>query len=109
MRAPVRLCVLMRRLTLVGCSAEKPAPTAKAAGSQMAVDAAPNDVAAPAIELSVVDKAGFQKAIDAHRGKVVLVDYWATWCGPCVKQFPHTVELWHKYRDRGLDVIGAKL
>jgi thiol-disulfide isomerase/thioredoxin len=57
------------------------------------------------IPVAVVGKDEYQKAVAAHQGKVVLVDYWATWCGPCVKQFPHTVELAKKYHDRGLDVI----
>jgi thiol-disulfide isomerase/thioredoxin len=76
-------------------------PGAKAAAAADAkADLNPAD-----IKVTVVDKAGLAKAIAAHKGKVVLVDYWATWCAPCVKQFPHTVELWRKNRDRGFAVI----
>lgn len=44
-----------------------------------------------------------------HHGKVVLVDFWATWCGPCVKEFPHLVELSTKHRDAGLAVISVSM
>src|SRR5262245_45741257 len=40
------------------------------------------------------------------RGKVVLIDFWATWCGPCVAAIPHIQQLHEKYKDRGLVVIG---
>jgi thiol-disulfide isomerase/thioredoxin len=57
------------------------------------------------IPIQVVDIDEFRAVVEKHRGKVVLVDCWATWCGACKEQFPHTVELGQKYGERGLAVV----
>ena len=43
------------------------------------------------------------------KNQPVLIDFWATWCGPCRAEIPHIVELGNKYRDRGLVVIGLTI
>jgi thiol-disulfide isomerase/thioredoxin len=43
------------------------------------------------------------------RGKVILVDYWATWCVPCIQSMPHLKELYAKYHDRGLEIINISV
>jgi thiol-disulfide isomerase/thioredoxin len=58
-----------------------------------------------AVNVRVVDKAGYDKIIASNKGKVVVVDCWATWCVPCRKAFPKTVELSKNYADKDVVVV----
>jgi thiol-disulfide isomerase/thioredoxin len=63
----------------------------------------------PGISVRVANIDEYRATLAKHRGKVVLVDFWATWCPSCVEQFPHTVELHRKYAGRGLAVVSVSL
>lgn len=60
---------------------------------------------AGAQKLPLVDEAGYAKLVAAHKGKVVLVEFWATWCVPCREEMPELVKLEAKLRPRGLDLL----
>ena len=57
------------------------------------------------ISVKIVDKAKYDEAISAYKGKVVVVDCWATWCVPCRKAFPKTVELAKTYASQNVVVV----
>jgi thiol-disulfide isomerase/thioredoxin len=60
---------------------------------------------ANAPKLSPVDVAGLKKQIAAKKGKVVVVNFWATWCGPCVKEMPDLAKLQREQKAKGVEVI----
>lgn len=62
---------------------------------------------APNFTLPELD--GHPLSLSSFRGRVVLLDFWATWCVPCREETPHFVELQKKYADRGLQVIGVSM
>ena len=60
-------------------------------------------------EVQTMDGGRVKFASLLKKNQPVLIDFWATWCGPCRQEIPHIVELGNKYRDRGLVVIGLTL
>lgn len=60
---------------------------------------------APATPLPPLDEAGFQKLLAANKGKVVLFDFWATWCEPCRKEMPLLSKMSERLKAKGLVVI----
>jgi thiol-disulfide isomerase/thioredoxin len=44
--------------------------------------------------------------VENYKGQVLVLDFWATWCGPCKMEIPHLIELQEKYRDQGLTIVG---
>lgn len=88
-----RIALLLTGLALLafGCGRETPArPVSEA-------------------ELRSIDAPDLAGVLASHRGQVVLVDFWATWCKPCVELFPHAAELHRRFRDRGLAVVTISL
>ena len=61
----------------------------------------------PAGDFTLPDLAGVKRALSSHKGKVVLLDFWATWCGPCRREMPIIDALHARYAKKGLVVYGV--
>jgi cytochrome c biogenesis protein CcmG/thiol:disulfide interchange protein DsbE len=72
-------------------------------------DLQPESTRRPARLFSLADASGKQVKLTDFRGKVVLLNFWATWCGGCQTEIPWFIDFHNKYQDAGLSVIGVSL
>jgi thiol-disulfide isomerase/thioredoxin len=69
-----------------------------------------DEVALPAsIDIQSIDANDLNAWMANQKGKAILVDYWATWCVPCVEKFPKIIALEEKHRDQGLVVVAVNM
>jgi thiol-disulfide isomerase/thioredoxin len=103
-RALASLLILFYASTLTGCQKENSTKTTMSENNSTVVQG--DEKKAP--DFTLVNLAGKNVTLSDYKGKVVIVDFWATWCGPCRAGIPDLISLQNEYKDK-IVVIGISV
>ncbi len=95
-------------LLLAGCTERRSEPAETSGGADVVSESAPAELAnlGPAPEWRLNDLAGRPVNLSDFAGKVVIIDFWATYCPPCIEEIPNYVALQREYGEQGLVIVG---
>jgi thiol-disulfide isomerase/thioredoxin len=97
---------LLLLLSVEACSSSARSPVGDVADGSAVIKKDHDLATAPEFDLAKVDGSGSVKSAEL-RGKVVVVDFWATWCVDCIKEIPALSKMYERFRDKGVEFLGV--
>lgn len=89
---------------VINSNSNSVANAANSSAEKPKVNYPPAPAAIMTADIKMLD--GTTMKLQDKKGKVLLINLWATWCAPCIQEMPHLVEMQEKYRDKGFEIIG---
>src|SRR5215469_2955799 len=100
----IKRCLLFCVVVGLAACAQNSASSANSRANDVAV----GEIGSRLPEFTVKDLQGHTISSDDLKGKVIIIDFWATWCGPCKQEMPGYQKLLDRYKSQGLVIIGLK-
>ncbi|MFQ6604978.1 MAG: peroxiredoxin family protein [Fidelibacterota bacterium] len=103
------LTILLLFIALMGCEAQGNTPAGKSQSTQQAKEMQQKTGKIMAPDFTLADVNGEWVSLSDFKGKVVLLNFWGTWCAPCRREIPDFIKLYDKYNGDGLEIVGITL